>query len=215
MKSDSITGYPAFRRASSFLLLCCVGALGLSSCKLFKKNYEIMSDRVTPAIEDDVIVETPSGAPYMANDAPVPSAGASAAAVAAPARTYAGGGMEITIAPGDTLSGIASRYGVSTAALIQANNMTPQDADRIRAGQKLIVPGGSGAASAPRAVVAAPVVSRGGRKYTVRRGDTLSLIAARHGVSTAALIRANNMSPQDADRIREGQTLNIPAAGSR
>lgn len=51
-----------------------------------------------------------------------------------------------------------------------------------------------------------------GARYTVARGDTLSDIAARHGVSLQALIAAN---PQisNPNRIFVGQTIALPAAG--
>lgn len=44
-------------------------------------------------------------------------------------------------------------------------------------------------------------------KYTVRKGDNLSRIASRHGVTLAALRRANGIS---GDLIRPGQSLTIP-----
>ncbi|MDP9068727.1 MAG: LysM peptidoglycan-binding domain-containing protein [Actinomycetota bacterium] len=47
--------------------------------------------------------------------------------------------------------------------------------------------------------------------YTVRRGDTLSEIAARHGTSVARLARMNDLS--DADLIVAGQRLRVPGRG--
>lgn len=44
-------------------------------------------------------------------------------------------------------------------------------------------------------------------RYTIRRGDTLSTIAARHNVSVVSLRQANKLA---VDRIREGQVLQIP-----
>ena len=44
-------------------------------------------------------------------------------------------------------------------------------------------------------------------KYTVKRGDNLSRIASRHGISLSALRRANRIS---GDLIRPGQVLTIP-----
>jgi len=44
-------------------------------------------------------------------------------------------------------------------------------------------------------------------KYTVKRGDNLSRIASRNGVSLSALRRANRIS---GDLIRPGQVLTIP-----
>lgn len=46
------------------------------------------------------------------------------------------------------------------------------------------------------------------RTYTVRKGDTLSHIARRHGVRSDALARANNI--KNPDHIQAGQTLHIP-----
>jgi membrane-bound lytic murein transglycosylase D len=46
------------------------------------------------------------------------------------------------------------------------------------------------------------------RTHQVRRGESLSVIASRHGVSVSALRSANGLR---GDRIRAGQTLRIPA----
>jgi murein DD-endopeptidase MepM/ murein hydrolase activator NlpD len=48
-----------------------------------------------------------------------------------------------------------------------------------------------------------------GGKYVVQGDDTLTGIARRHGVSVEALVAANKLT--DADVIREGQTLIVPA----
>lgn len=51
-------------------------------------------------------------------------------------------------------------------------------------------------------------------QYSVRKGDTLSSIAARAGVTTDQMMMVNSL--QDADKIKAGQTLTIPArAGSQ
>lgn len=56
------------------------------------------------------------------------------------ARTTAAGGRTHTVAAGQTLSGIASRYGVSTASLMKANGLTQASARKILPGQKLKIP---------------------------------------------------------------------------
>ncbi len=48
----------------------------------------------------------------------------------------------------------------------------------------------------------------GGQSHVVASGETLSAIAAAWGVSTQAIIRANNL--RNADVLRVGQTLVIP-----
>ena len=51
------------------------------------------------------------------------------------------------VAPGETLSELASRLGVSAADLARANRIV--DADRLRAGQRLVVPGTGRRSSGP------------------------------------------------------------------
>ena len=47
------------------------------------------------------------------------------------------------------------------------------------------------------------------KTYKVRRGDTLSKIAKQHGVSVAALKRANGLKGRNP-KLRPGQRLKIP-----
>ena len=103
------------------------------------------------------------------------------------------GGMWYSVRHGDTLSGIAWRYGTSVWAIVQANGIA--NPNRIYAGQRIFIPGGT-----------APVT--GGAWYTVRWGDTLSSIAWRHGVSVWAIVHANNLA--NPNRIYAGQRLYIP-----
>ena len=107
-----------------------------------------------------------------------------------------------TIRSGDTLSSIAGRHGVSTAALAGANGIT--DPDRIYAGRTLTIPGGAPAAGGQ------PPASAPGTAYVVKPGDTLSGIAARHRVTLRALADANAIV--DVHLIRIGSRLVIPAS---
>ncbi|HEU5087482.1 MAG TPA: LysM peptidoglycan-binding domain-containing protein, partial [Roseiflexaceae bacterium] len=45
-----------------------------------------------------------------------------------------------TVQPGDTLRSIAEQFNVSVAALLEANDLTPAQADNLRPGQELIIP---------------------------------------------------------------------------
>ncbi|NLE43588.1 MAG: LysM peptidoglycan-binding domain-containing protein [Chloroflexi bacterium] len=105
---------------------------------------------------------------------------------------------------GETLSRIALRYGVSVQTLASVNGIA--NASRIYVGQRLTIPGRSGTPATP----AQP--STGGQVYVVQRGDTLSAIALRHGVSVWTLASANGIS--NASLIYVGQRLQIPSGGS-
>lgn len=123
---------------------------------------------------------------------------------------------------GDTVLGIARRAGVAPQAIIAANGLSAP-AYMIRDGSSLIIPSGRGAVqtagstkSGDRAKVAGPGVRGGpvaGSGYRVRRGDTVIGLAARSGVSAAAIIAANGLAPPTY-MIRDGQVLQIPRKGS-
>ena len=104
---------------------------------------------------------------------------------------------EYRVRAGDSLSRIAQRFGTSVAALKRNNDIR---GTRIYVGQILTVSSGrKSIASAKRSSASV---------YRVRRGDTLTNIARRFGVSTRQLQRANDI--RHRDRIHAGQTLRIP-----
>jgi LysM repeat protein len=131
---------------------------------------------------------------------------------AAPATPGAGvggaSGAGYGVRAGDTLSGIAAANGLSTAALAAANGLAP-DAFVI-AGTRLRVP--SAGTEAPGAAPAPATTTAQSDGYGVRTGDTLSGIAAAHGLSTAALAAANGLGADAL--VISGTRLKIPAAAS-
>lgn len=98
---------------------------------------------------------------------------------------------------GDSLSVIAQRHGINTAQLRSANGLS---SDVIQVGQQLRIPGSSPAFS----VLAEPVIA----EHRVSRGETLSGIAQRYGISVSRLREQNRLR---GDTIRVGQTLEIPS----
>jgi len=61
------------------------------------------------------------------------------------------------------------------------------------------------------APTAAPPPASEPRKYTVQPGDTLRAIAEKFNVSVTAIVDANKLTPEQADSLRVGQELVIPA----
>lgn len=127
---------------------------------------------------------------------------AARARAAAAARAAAIRRATYVVRSGDTLSGIASRRGVSLAALLKANRLSTRST--IYVGQKLRVPG-SGAASARRPSATSPRVST--TTYRVRSGDTLSGIATRTRTSLASLLSMNRLRAHSV--IYPGQRLRV------
>lgn len=108
--------------------------------------------------------------------------GATAGVTSAPANTY-------TVQKGDTLSGIAQRFGTTWQTLQKLNGI--QNANLIYPGQVLRLSG-----SVPQAVT-----------YTVRAGDTLSGIAQKYGTTWQAIQKLNDI--KNANLIYPGQVLRI------
>lgn len=103
-----------------------------------------------------------------------------------PAQNY----ITYVVQPGDTLSGIAARYGTNYQTLAALNRLT--NPNLIYPGQTIRVPEGG-----------AP----GARYYTVQPGDTLSGIALRFGTTVSSLQRLNSIT--DPNLIYAGSTIRI------
>jgi LysM repeat protein len=101
---------------------------------------------------------------------------------------------------GEYLSAIAVRYGVSMSSLIAANGLSNPNV--IVPGQRLVIPGASGGGGYAQTSAASGY-------YTVRRGDSLSMIAQNNGMSLADLMRLNGIG--NANFIWVGQQLRLSA----
>jgi LysM repeat protein len=124
----------------------------------------------------------------------------SGAALAAPSPADAAG-QTYVVRDGDSLYGIAATQGVAIGTLLAANDLTITSV--ILPGQQLSIPGDGGSAGGGG-------VSTG--SYTVVAGDSLSGIAARHGVRTLALLQANGLELSSV--ILPGRVLQLPAGAS-
>lgn len=117
--------------------------------------------------------------------------------VSQPRHNNASASGSYTVQSGDTLSGIASRLGVSYEQLAQSNGIA--NPNRIYVGQILRVSGQATSYQAPAAA------ARGG--YTVQSGDSLSAIAAQYGLDWRTLAQRNNL--QAPYTIYVGQRLSF------
>ncbi|NOU36994.1 MAG: LysM peptidoglycan-binding domain-containing protein [Kiritimatiellaceae bacterium] len=122
-----------------------------------------------------------------------------------------------SVLKGETLSSIASSYGVSWKKLAECNNIA--NPNQLKVGQELRIPGTSGSSiSGAPAKHTAPVSSRPipgaikqGSSYTVQKGDTLASIAKRCGLTVSELKTANDLKN---DNLSVGKKLTVPKKGA-
>ena len=107
-----------------------------------------------------------------------------------------------TVKAGDTLSTIASRYGVSVVRLKRANRLS---GDSLRIGDRLEIPTQVAVSEAPKRVAQS-------RTHRVRSGESLYTIGKRYGVSVDRLKAANGLR---RNTIRVGQELVIPSVSNQ
>ena len=123
---------------------------------------------------------------------------------------------------GDILGRIAAKHGVSRQAILDANPSI-KDPNKLRIGQKIkIPPRGTGIADKPRVKKSASAAPKAKKSlpakdgfivYTVKKGDILGRVAIANKTTQKAILEANGLA--DANRIREGQQLYVPAPGAK
>jgi murein DD-endopeptidase MepM/ murein hydrolase activator NlpD len=122
-----------------------------------------------------------SGRPEGAPEAETPQT------LEAPAPAAGGQGPGVYNAfPGDTVYGVAQRFGVPVRSLIESNGLQPPF--RLAPGQRLQVPVR--------------------QEHVVQSGDTLLAIARIYGVDQSSLVRANNLAAPYG--LKQGQRLVLP-----
>jgi peptidoglycan-N-acetylglucosamine deacetylase len=120
-----------------------------------------------------------------------------------------------TIQSGDTLSGIAIRFGVSQIDIIENNSLlTPNN---LVVGQTVLIPGYQPPSTATTQegtdgtapTTSAPTTGSTDRViHVVRQGEALIDIALRYGITVDQIVAANNIT--DRNILRIGQELVIP-----
>jgi membrane-bound lytic murein transglycosylase D len=116
---------------------------------------------------------------------------------------------------GEKLDSIAGRYGISTARLKEINGIGSKSR-RLAGNQLLLVPGSASEEAFDRtrfAEIRADVDAAPGERYTVRRGDTLSTIARKHGISIAQLKTWNGLQSNKL-ALNQKLVVGAPATSS-
>ena len=124
--------------------------------------------------------EATGTADYSADGTLLTPYGAAATATSFQAQTY-------IVKAGDTLTGIASHFGLNMMTIWWANKLTAKD--QLHVGQKLLIP---------------PV---DGVLYTAQEGDTVALVAAKYHASPQAIMEYDNLT---SDELTIGQQIMIP-----
>lgn len=106
------------------------------------------------------------------------------------------GSVKYKVRKGDTLIELGKKFGVSVSNIRRENNLR---SSLIRVGQRLIIPSPSGSAESVEIA----------HEYIVKKGDTLTEIAERFGVSVGGLKSANTLK---GSNIIIGTTLIIPVS---
>ena len=122
-----------------------------------------------------------------------------------------------TIQKGDSIGGIAAKFGLATQTLLSANGLAWTSI--IYPGQTIAIPGSTAVASVTPAsqvrIVEAPSArtpSSNPVTYTIASGDTIAKIASKFDVTSQAILTANNLTWSSI--IYGGHTLVIPTADS-
>ncbi len=102
---------------------------------------------------------------------------------------------------GESLSRLAEKHGVSQSTLVEINQLRSRD---IQIGQTIYIPqqGQSRSAAPVRSDDKSQMI-----RHVVKRGESLSRLAEKHGVSQARLVEINKLKSRN---IQVGQVLYIP-----
>ncbi len=105
-------------------LICLVLAI------VFRPRPSSVSQKSSSTSQPSTVVSSPEEA-EKSTPSSKPSAPSTSSETKTTTKTY-------TVQPGDTLYGIAQKFGVSWEAIAEANNI--EDATTLRVGQKLVIP---------------------------------------------------------------------------
>ena len=189
-------------------------ALLMQGCKKEAETSNNTADQAStnaPAFVDNTNAPSLADTNAPATNTPAPPAVVEQTPPSSPPTPPPTAVPDYKVVAGDTLSGIAKKFHVSTRALQDANPGV--EATKLKIGQTLHIPSSTMATAAPAGStlsVAAPTPG-GEQVYSVKSGDTLTKIASEFKVSVRSIRSANSLT---TDKIRVGQKLKIPTKAS-
>ena len=124
-----------------------------------------------------------------------------------------------TVQPNESFRSIAKKYGITSDAIAKANpKVNPA---KLMAGAKLAIPVGAHPPAVPKpppqmafdnGLPVPPPSKPTAGTHIVAPGESLSVIAQKYKITTAALQKANKIT--DANALRVGQKLTVPGAAA-
>ena len=188
-----------------------------------RPDPEVLAALSTPPAAIDVplaatLTPTPTGAAPGAQTAGEQPTGEAATGesqpTAAPASAAAPGeGSEYVVQNGDSLSGIADRFGVPVAAIMAANKL--DNPDFVFVGQRLTIPSGDTTAAPPTATPIASSVNTGIRVTAVEGAGALATEAANVGNDSdlAVNLQGWRLEREGGPAYTFGNLLLFPGSG--
>ena len=186
-----------------------------------RPDPEVLAALSTPPVTVDVplaatLTPTPAAA-APGEQTPAEQAAGEAAAgasqpTAAPAATP-GEGSEYVVQNGDSLSGIADRFGIPVAAIMAANKL--DNPDFVFVGQRLTIPSGDTTAAVPTATPIASSVNSGIRVTAVEGAGTLASEVANVGNDSdlAVNLQGWRLEREGGPAYTFGNLLLFPGSG--
>ena len=107
-----------------------------------------------------------------------------------------------TVEKGDTIYGIARKFGIKPSVIMDANDLTASS--KLYVGQQLKIQSSSSKENSRKTFN-----SKDGTIYTVEKGDSIYKISKKFGVSMQCIREANSLH---SDKLLVGQKLTIPAS---
>ena len=107
-----------------------------------------------------------------------------------------------TVKKGDTIYGIARKFGLKPSVIMDANDLTASS--KLYVGQQLKIQSSSSKENSRKTFN-----SKDGTIYTVEKGDSIYKISKKFGVSMQCIREANSLH---SDKLLVGQKLTIPAS---